>query len=411
MTEEEQVFQPLLDKYFDEKELETLLSTVLEQHRLWKEKVSAEKSLKLVKRKREHTDDEDDYIAEIAASKLDTLRFRRSYCEEVNDFFGRSFTSSVNDCVLENLPNEILLRVFGYLSPRDLLLVCSRVSRRWNRLYTSPALWANVFPVMWSRGHWSFTYDETFMAIKDEDREFTAPELLIYHQEDTFDEDDDNNNAPLIIKSESSKKDDGEALFLRRMSIHFLPKIGSGVKRLILSGSRSLSSFTARSFLMKTPNVIHLDMSYSSQIDDDVFKGLRRYAALRKLRSMDLSGCKQLTDNAFERISSCYFPLRRAPRMSQLSRIALSGVYKISNDGLDQLSVHAQTLEFIDLSGCFRLSGAHLNAFISQCSRLKPENLYYCNMISDGPYPNSANGCQNLDCPLRNCCQLAEVRY
>uniref|UniRef100_A0A0K2UHQ8 F-box domain-containing protein n=1 Tax=Lepeophtheirus salmonis TaxID=72036 RepID=A0A0K2UHQ8_LEPSM len=399
MSEEEKVFQPLLNKYFDQKELENLLNTVLEQHRLWKEKVSAEKSLKLVKRKRKF--DEDEYIAEIASAKMDHLRFRRSYCEEVNDFFGKRFTSAA---VLrfEDLPNEIVIRIFGYLSPYHLISSCSRVSRKWNRLCVTPNIWRNLYPVMWARGHWSFHFDETLIeSCIDDDKQYNF-----------FDSDDDDDiNNPIIKNDNGVNKEDKEAVFLGKMALYLLPKIGTGVRRLVLSGTRSLSSSTARSFLMKLPDLQHLKLSYCPNIDDDAFKGLRRYAALRQLRTLDLSGCKRLTDRTFERISSCYFPVRRARKMSQLRKISLSGVHNITNDGLDQLQLHAKTLEFVDLSGCFRLSGTHLNAFISHCSQLKPENLYYCNMISNGPFPNSANGCQNLDCPLRNCCQLSTIRY
>ncbi|CAB4057109.1 FBXL5 [Lepeophtheirus salmonis] len=273
-----------LEEFIHHMKLENLLNTVLEQHRLWKEKVSAEKVPQTCQKK--------------------------AYCEEVNDFFGKRFTSAA---VLrfEDLPNEIVIRIFGYLSPYHLISSCSRVSRKWNRLCVTPNIWRNLYPVMWARGHY----------------------------------DDDDINNPIIKNDNGVNKEDKEAVFLGKMALYLLPKIGTGVRRLVLSGTRSLSSSTARSFLMKLPDLQHLKLSYCPNIDDDAFKGLRRYAALRQLRTLDLSGCKRLTDRTFERISSCYFPVRRARKMSQLRKISLSGVHNITNDGLDQLQLHAKTLD------------------------------------------------------------------
>ena len=80
MKEEEAVFGPLLKENFERKELEDMNETVLKQHTLFREKVRSEKSLvKAVKRKRSgDVFDELDFT-------LDDLRFRKSYCQEVND--------------------------------------------------------------------------------------------------------------------------------------------------------------------------------------------------------------------------------------------------------------------------------------------------------------------------------------
>ena len=79
--QEEAIFQPLLADNFDDTELEAMNKTVTEQHAIYKEKIKSEKSLKAVKRKLsdEVFDAEDDFGLDSA------LRFKKSYCQEVNE--------------------------------------------------------------------------------------------------------------------------------------------------------------------------------------------------------------------------------------------------------------------------------------------------------------------------------------
>ena len=89
MKQEEAVFGPLLKENFERKELEDMNETVLKQHSFFREKVRSEKTLvKAVKRKRsgEVFDDLD--------FALDDLRFKKSYCQEVNDHMVSCFHHS-----------------------------------------------------------------------------------------------------------------------------------------------------------------------------------------------------------------------------------------------------------------------------------------------------------------------------
>lgn len=90
-----------------------------------------------------------------------------------------------------------------------------------------------------------------------------------------------------------------------------------------------------------------------------------------------------------------------------LSHLNLSGCSQISDYGLESLldvTLNRNSLRSLDVSGCFRISGSTLMYITSRSSRLEPQNLYYCNKIEEGPYLTEANGCQNLDCPVRSCC-------
>ncbi|KAG7167963.1 F-box/LRR-repeat protein 5-like [Homarus americanus] len=91
----------------------------------------------------------------------------------------------------------------------------------------------------------------------------------------------------------------------------------------------------------------------------------------------------------------------------QLVTLSLSGCWQVTDDGLLAM-VDAgllDSLRSIDVSGCYQLTGEGLETFADACANLRPENLWYCDNIQDGPYPALANGCANLCNPVRVCCR------
>ena len=103
MKEEEAIFGPLSKENFEQKELEDMNETILQQHMFFREKIRSEKTLvKAVKRKRsgEVFDDLD--------FTLDDLRFKKSYCQEVDDHLV-SFLAFFN--IFQNLElQRVMLR-------------------------------------------------------------------------------------------------------------------------------------------------------------------------------------------------------------------------------------------------------------------------------------------------------------
>ena len=61
-------------------------------------------------------------------------------------------------------------------------------------------------------------------------------------------------------------------------------------------------------------------------------------------------------------------------------------------------------LKSLELSGCSNISGKILSRLVSLCPKLEPENLSYCDHIEGGPYCKEANGCSNLQRDVRACC-------
>ena len=87
----------MLAENFDDTELEAMNKTVTEQHAIYREKVKSEKSLKAVKRKlSDEIFKQDDF-------GLDSLRFKKSYCQEVKE---RKETTIQDQTVSEVVTSE-----------------------------------------------------------------------------------------------------------------------------------------------------------------------------------------------------------------------------------------------------------------------------------------------------------------
>jgi F-box/leucine-rich repeat protein 5 len=254
--------------------------------------------------------------------------------------------------------------------------------------------------------------------------------------------------------------------FISRFTVNALVRIGEGVQRLVVAGGLHLNSTILRSMLVLCPNIKHLDASYTN-ITDLSFKGLvffllkynrkiteithcleivNRLASKKAcvhLEHLDLTGCRLVTDVGLERLGNCFksklsgsfykcgscqsckscpkyqAPLDNARYNSNgslvedevfspgLLYLSLSGCTSVTDFGLQSLlevTLQKESLSYMDLSGCPMMSGQGLKMITEHSSRLQPEDLYYCNRIQEGPYPDEANGCQNLGCPIRGCC-------
>ena len=138
MEEEENTFQPLLNQYFDYEELRQLKETVITKHEEWKEKLSSEKSLKRFKRDSESLD----CLVEVKKRK------EESPCE--------------------SLAEELLFKIFGYLSdPRDLGRA-GRVCRRWRQVSRAAQAWRHLPLSQWQRDIWTWDSRDLFETIQEE---------------------------------------------------------------------------------------------------------------------------------------------------------------------------------------------------------------------------------------------------
>lgn len=454
MEQEEATFQPLLAEHFDDTELEAMNKTVTEQHAIYKEKIKTEKSLKAVKRKlSDEVFKQDDF-------GLDTLRFKKSYCQEVKE---RKETKKEDQAVLEVIksevsiqdiltkdkatisqcegdrreksvtealalakqnekelssaeliPQEILMTLFAHLSPKE-LISCSAVCRSWREVALSPTLWQAIYPTQWARGNWSFDYDTP-----DLDRDLksleSSTESLISNSSTADDSSSESAterrgssaSSNITVFSSTSHKED---YMFKGIINNLLPMVGHSVSTLILSASRGLTSQHVRGMLKQVLNVRYVDLSYTN-VTADGFKGLSRFGALRKLEGLNLAGCKFVSDSLLYHLGKCYVDSNtRRSFTSHLSRLTLSGCRCITSLGVQHLEIHQSSLIELDLSGCYRVDGETLTMFVRECSKLKPQKLSYCNDIEDGPYQDTANGCLNLECEARFCCQNSKFSF
>ena len=92
---------------------------------------------------------------------------------------------------------------------------------------------------------------------------------------------------------------------------------------------------------------------------------------------------------------------------ARLTHLLLSGCHRLTSAGVWRLAGcrAVSGLRQLDVSGCWRLTGASLRALAAAAPRLDSARLWYCDQIGDGPHPDTANGCDNVECPIRYCCR------
>lgn len=421
MEEEESVFQPLLNENFDSKELKDMKEIVQKQHSLFREKVKSEKSLKALKRKRP----EDSGKPELDLT-LDDLRFKKSYCQEVSDFLKKDpDTGTSNEPEEEvvakksktevdttetapdpatnftSLPEEILVLIFSHLSPRE-LLSCGGVNRLCRKIVFSSVFWKALYPTQWARGIWSFDYIPVDPRAEEQlleglSKSSSAASSLSSSIESLTDDQDDNASGDNQEADENGKVFNGIGKYL-------LPRIGWSVSTMILSACSSLTDQHVNLLLKQVPNVRHVNLGFTA-ITSESMNGLHKHNALKKVEELILTGCSRITDTFFWHWARCYNSKGKQQSRSKTKRLNLSGCRSLTSVSLEHLAVHATVLQELDLSGCYKIDGITLTLFVNQCPRLRPEKLSYCNDIEDGPFQETANGCLNLECEFRFCCQ------
>jgi len=341
MEEEETIFQPLLNQYFDYNELKQLKETVLLQHKEWKVKVEKEKSLKHFKRSHNYESGVEE--------KQD------SYCKEV-------WKTTSPESFIEQLPEEILHEIFSYLlDPRD-LSSAGMVSKRWNSVSKTLTFWKNLPLSQWERGIWTFS------------------------NVDLYD---------ILLAEKSSGEDYSECVVYDDI-LELLPIIGGGTRTLSVSGSKLITNTQMKNLLKNVPELTELDISYTNlchvSFNDSSI-------SLRSLEKLDMSGCRNVTDLMMELITN-----KIKMEGHSLKWLSLSGCDQLTDKSLKYLEEVSSELSCADFSGCYRMSGSALKQFTEGCKYLKAEFISYCNLLENGPDPAQASGCNNSDCDIRLCC-------
>ncbi|XP_045165355.2 F-box/LRR-repeat protein 5-like [Mercenaria mercenaria] len=259
MEEEEEVFQPLLMQHFTYEELKQIKATVLQQHFKMETEDSPEKC-----------------VADNKSSK-----------PEIN-----IAGSNLNDHVgIENLPDEVMLKIFSHLNPQELCR-SAQVSRRWNSLTMDGSLWTALYPVSWAKGDWNAQ-----CGVNEEDSIDVEERLNAksYDEDADVDETDEWDSEALEIQYQSS--------MLTCMCKHLLPRVGRTIKHCDLAYSKGLTNGVLYKVLSLCPNLEYLDLT-QTRVSDLGFKGFKKEGSGKKLRHLDLSGCLYITDQTLLKLSS-----------------------------------------------------------------------------------------------------------
>ncbi|XP_061195443.1 F-box/LRR-repeat protein 5-like [Saccostrea echinata] len=269
MEEEEEIFQPMLMKYFSFEELRSLKSKVIRKHQqtIEEEFVENEECVS-------SSSDEDEKC--ISESRREPQG-------------------------VECLPDEVMMNIFSYLNPKE-LCTSAQVSKRWNSLAMDGSNWRVLRPVQWFKGLWS---RQEKMDIELEERDLERAEF--YPVDVKYDED-----ADIDESEESDDLDDmspewilveKESRMLTSMVKHLFPRVGASVVELHLGYSRGLTNGVLYRMLSCCANIEVLDLT-QTRVSDIGFKSLGKNRSGRKLKHINLSGCVNITDVTLQKIST-----------------------------------------------------------------------------------------------------------
>ncbi|CAF0705363.1 unnamed protein product [Brachionus calyciflorus] len=416
MKEEEEIFQPLLLEHFTEEELHEMKNIVIKLH--------------MQNRKRQHPN---------SSKKSHSSAKIRTVIDENDALMTKNY--------INELPNELLLKMFSFMSYSD-KLKSARVCKKWNKLVFDKTNWTELNFSDWKSKKIPNNFGPS-MEFSDSD--YKDMEYIDESDEDEF---EDSVSIDLIdIKT------------LQYWIKYLLPKVGHYVQKLNLSKCSSLNNNMARRILQLCPNLIELNLGYTS-IGDNSFRGVR----LDQLQYLNCEGCNYLTDNAFKFILMSTVSDIKIKRMecvknsnlkcvletneeelteittgesviqnsqdfckdcqrknniedvylngdsdqenvqinqNSLVSINLSGCWSLSDYGLSYLAskYDLSNLKYLNLSGCVNLTAFGMSLFLEYSDLLKGENVYYCDNITDGPLSDTANGCENIECAKKYCCR------
>uniref|UniRef100_UPI00398EA2E8 F-box/LRR-repeat protein 5 n=1 Tax=Pristiophorus japonicus TaxID=55135 RepID=UPI00398EA2E8 len=277
MKEEEEVFQPLLMEYFTYEELKDIKMKVIARHctqgrvdtvevlkelHLWSQAEELQKPPKNVPRNRA----------------------------------GKEPVSEANNTHVSQLPPEVLLKILGYLSPRELCR-SRQVNARWSKLARTGALWRHLHPVSWSQGHWYNGPPSTGSLGPEYCCEEETADLSREWDEDAdIDESEESGRGVSTLR-----KAQRESQLLQGLVHYLLPQIGPAVRTLVLAYSTTLSSQMVRQILNTCPKLEHLDLTQTA-VTDSAFNRCVM-GTCHSLRHLDLSGCERITDGALSHLS------------------------------------------------------------------------------------------------------------
>ncbi|XP_060885495.1 F-box/LRR-repeat protein 5 [Labrus mixtus] len=285
MKEEEEVFQPMLMQYFTYEELKDIKKQVIAQHC-----------------SQQHWDCAAEVLKGFSLwSQAEELQKAFKYADhEKTDYeLEKNRNSSTH---ISQLPTEIMLRLFHYLSPEDLCR-CSQVCSSWSELAKTGSLWRHLYPVHWARGDYYSGPPEDLDQEPDEEWVKSRQNEGRAYQE--WDEDADVDESDVSGQKQSSlaiSTAQREKKLLNGIIQNLLPAVGPSVKSIVLAYSSTVSSKMVRQILSFCPNITYLDLT-QTDVTDSAFDSWLSLGACLFLEHLDLSGCEKITDHTLKKLS------------------------------------------------------------------------------------------------------------
>nr|XP_040040640.1 F-box/LRR-repeat protein 5 [Gasterosteus aculeatus aculeatus] len=285
MKEEEEVFQPMLMQYFTYEELKDIKKQVIAQHcsqHQWDCAAGVLKGFSLWSQ----------------AEELQKA-FKYADHEKADYDLEKKRNSSTH---ISQLPPEIMLRLFHYLSPEQLCR-CSQVCSSWSNLAKTGSLWRHLYPVHWARGdYYRGPPGDLDQEPDDEWVKSRQNEGRAYQEWDEDADVDESDESSLTGSSVAIDTAQREKRLLDGIIQNLLPAVGPSVKSIVLAYSSTVSSKMVRQILSLCPNITHLDLTQTA-VTDCAFDSWSSFGACLSLEHLDLSGCEKITDHTMKKLS------------------------------------------------------------------------------------------------------------
>lgn len=140
--------------------------------------------------------------------------------------------------------------------------------------------------------------------------------------------------------------------------------------------------------------------------------GGRIIGQMKRLRELDISECKAVTDRTLAeiakhckeleslRLAQCYGVsddgATHIARIGSLRTLDLEECNRVSDRGIGAVARGCPKLTALSVANCTRLSGGSLLALAKYCKGLEEINLCFCSEIQDNPVATLVQGCSKL---------------
>nr|XP_057917035.1 F-box/LRR-repeat protein 15 isoform X2 [Doryrhamphus excisus] len=116
----------------------------------------------------------------------------------------------------------------------------------------------------------------------------------------------------------------------------------------------------------------HLTLSQCSFVDGLSLRSLADYCGA--LRSVDLTGCCQLKDDAI-----CYL----AKKCAKLTFLSLAVNENITDESVEEVAKNCRSLEHLDLNCCLRVRNQSIRTLGEYCPKLQSLKVKHCHQVTE----------------------------